>query len=185
MKRLVFCLVSSFLLVLVHFGASFPAKNAPTPAQYFFILKRLAPQVQRVGILLEEDQEDQTNFLRQIDLAARANSCKVFVAKIKTLYDVAAQFQTLVSKYRVQVIWIPETGEILTSPVAQSYLIRKGMLNRILMIAPDSSWVDRGAGFTLIYGPRGFQPYANSNTLRALEISIPEEMQTKIQFAAN
>ncbi|MDQ7054704.1 MAG: hypothetical protein Q9P14_18115 [candidate division KSB1 bacterium] len=119
------------------------SERAPiSPLQQVFLLKQLKPQLTKIGILCDLSQHPELP-----DRLARVGAqldVKIVIKDTRQLKNVLKNFKFLVYRQAVEVVWIfPD--KVLIHPSASRYLIKEAVSARVLLIAPDSDMVKKGA----------------------------------------
>ena len=146
-----------------------------SPLQQVFLLKQLKPELARIGILCDLRQHPELP-----DRLARISAqlgVKVIIKDTHRLKNVLKNFKYLVYKQAVEVVWIfPD--KVLIHPSAMRYLIKEAVSARVLLIAPDSDMVKKGATLFAEKNANQIKVHLNSKAMELLGLDITPQLMS-------
>lgn len=190
----------SLLLVLTTllFGTTSPHAPSENPAnapvesdvgliKQLFLLQKMKPDVQRVGLIWKKDVANQEAKLRTTKRAAASIGGKLFVGYVEDKSEVAEKFRLLTRKHDVQALWIIENDGIVDASAPRKYLVENAIEKGVPLLAPSQDWVDAGAPLTIARLDGEIRIMLNEPAADATGLQIPEkfEEKTKPIVAAN
>lgn len=169
------------LIALLGLGTLTATVTAPplTPIQQLFILKEMKPDVERVGIIWQEDSPQHDELMPQVQRASSASDVQVFVAYVNGIRDVAPSYRTLKRQHDIDVIWILEDDDTVSSDVAREYLIKTATQNGVPILAPSPAWVNAGAPVSLQKLGDDIQIVVNKAAAAATALNVPDKYETQ------
>lgn len=178
--------VSRILLLLIVaslLGATTATANPPlTPIQQMFLLKKMKPDVEKVGIIWAEDAPGHDELMPQIKRAANSSGVKLFVAYASSMKDVAGHFRSLKSEHGINALWIVDDTGVLSNDVARSFLIKNTTESGIPMLAPSQDWVTAGASVSLQKTDGEIQIVLNKAAAAATALAVPADYENQTQY---
>ena len=152
------------------------------PMQQMFLLKKVKPDVQRVGVIWKKGVADQEAKLEAIRRAVATIQGQLFVAYVESKSDVGGQFRQLARKHDVQVLWVVENDGIVDAGAPRQYLIENAAKHGIPLLAPTEDWVSAGAPMAVRKEGDTFRILLNEPAADATSIKVPAkyESQTKL-----
>ena len=165
------------LIVALCLSAPTATAGAPplTPIQQLYILKEMKPDIKRVGIIWKKDSPQHDALMPKVQRAAAATEVKVFMAYVQNIRDVAPSYRSLQSKHNIDVLWILEDDDTVSSNVARSFLIKTATQNGVPILAPSTSWVNAGAPVSLQKAGDSIQLVVNRAAAAATALSVPDQ----------
>lgn len=159
--------------------------NSVTPLQQLFVFKELKPDVQRVGIIWNEDSGNRDALMPKIQQASASTGIKIFMANVKELKEIAPQYRRLVRDNDIQALWVVENDGVVDSDIGQKFLLKETTKQGIPIIAPTEDWVNAGATVSLKRAEGQIQLVVNQAAANALSLAIPEKYVERTQYAMN
>ena len=147
--------------------------------QQAFFLKKLKPDLERVGVLWKKGAPNQERKLRSIESAAASIQAKLFVAYVEDKSEVPEKFRLLSREHDVQALWIIENDGVVDASVPKEYLIENTVKEGIPLMAPTTSWVDAGAPFTVQEDGGKVQIMLNEPAAVATGLQVPDEYKSR------
>ncbi len=144
-----------------------------TPLQQVFILKQLNPQIRKIGILCDLSKRgDLPERLARISAQLQV---KIIIKDTPELKNVLKNFRYLVNVQGAEVVWIfPDPA--LTHPSARRYLIKEAVSSRVMLIAPDSEMVQKGATLFAEKSADQIKVHVNSKAMQLLGLDITPQL---------
>lgn len=171
------------LVVLLTGVASAHALQSPlTPIQQMFILKKMKPDIKRVGIIWAKNSPNHDALMPQIKRAAASANVKLFVAYPKNMQEVAPNFRELASTHKIQALWIVEEDQVVNNSVARNFLIKNATKSGIPILAPSKDWVTAGASVTMHRQNGEVQIIVNKAAAAATALTIPDKYKGKTSY---
>lgn len=173
---------SIVILLFVGFGSVKANPTPLSPIQQMFILKKIKPDVERVGIIWTEGADAHDELMPKIKRAAASNQVKLFVAYVNRPEDVSAHFRELTGKHDIQTLWIPDDSGVLQADLARSYLIKQTTKSGIPILAPSQEWVQAGASVALRKEDGDIRIVLNEAAALATSITVPDEFEDQALY---
>ncbi len=177
-----FILVILLLPALYSFAAPIN-QSKPTILQHLFMIKEFVPDVKVIGVIVQKNSKTNSAFIQKISRAAKSLNLKIVLVEVNQLKEISSRFKYALRNYHINAIWVPEEKGILANRTARSFLIKKSVLNKLMLLAPNKDWVAEGAFLTLVHEGGRMKLIVNQRTAFALDIPVPEKYQKKTQFA--
>jgi putative ABC transport system substrate-binding protein len=147
--------------------------------QQLFLLKKLKPDVKRVGIIWKEGISKQDSKLETAKRAAASIKGKLFVGYAEKASDVAEQFRLLTRDHNVQALWIIENDGVVDGSTSKQYLIENAVKEGIPLLAPTSDWVDAGAPLSIAKSDGELELMINEPAAAATGLEVPSEYESQ------
>jgi ABC-type uncharacterized transport system substrate-binding protein len=183
-NRAIELLVILALIIIPSANTPSALETGATPIQSIFMIKQLIPQTQTIGLMWNQYETKTSELLPKIERASVSNGVKVVVEDVESLKDISQEFRELKDKYHVQVIWIIENNDPISSDVAREFLIKNSIVNGIALFAPSTDWVSAGACASLLSDGSNVKLYVNRKTITALRIIVPDKYLEDTKFVA-
>lgn len=178
-------------LMVFFLGATFsgmPAKerHGPAPAelevgllQQLFLLKKLKPEVKRVGIIWKKGASDQKSELKTAKRAVASIQGKLFVGYVEEASDVAEQFRLMTREHNIHALWIIENDGVVNGSTSKQYLIENAVKEGIPLLAPTSDWVDAGAPLSIAESDGDLELLINEPAAAATGLEVPKKYESQ------
>lgn len=184
-KRAYLPLLLASCFILMAASPNTTGSSDVTPLQQLFVFKELKPDIQRIGIIWNEDSANRGALMPKIQQASASTGIEVFVANVKELKEIAPQYRTLVRNNDIQALWIVENDGVVDSAIGQKFLLKETTQKGIPILAPTEEWVNNGATVSLKRAEGQIQLVVNQAAASALALAIPEKYQERTQYAMN
>ena len=158
------------------------AKSPLTPIQQMFLLKKMKPDVEKVGIIWAKDAPGHDELMPQIKRAATSSGVKLFVSYVTSMKDVANHFRQLEREHGINALWIVDDSGVLSNDVARSFLIKNTTKSGIPMLAPSQDWVTAGASVSLQKTDGEIQIVLNKAAAAATALAVPADYENQTQY---
>lgn len=178
-------------IVALFLGATFsdtPVKDRSETAlaeaevgliQQLFILKKLKPDVERVGIIWKKGLSNQESILKTAKRAAASIQGKLFMGYVQGASDVAEQFRLLTRDHNVQALWIIENDGVVDGSTSKQYLIENAVKEGIPLLAPTSDWVNAGAPVSIAKSDGELELMMNEPAAAATGLEVPSKYESQ------
>lgn len=155
--------------------------------QQIYFLKKMKPDVKRVGLIWKQGLPDQKAKLERAKRAVASIGGTLYVGYVEDESEVADQFRLLTRDHDIHALWIVENDGIVNASTPQQYLIKNAIEEGVPLLAPTQSWVDAGAPLTIAKTSGKIQIMLNEPAAKATGLQVPEKYkpQTKPVVAAN
>jgi putative ABC transport system substrate-binding protein len=153
-----------------------------SPIQQMFIMKKLKPDVERVGVIWTDGAKAHDEMMPSIRRAAAASNVKLFVAYVQGPKDVSAHFRKLVSKHDIQTLWIVDDSGVLSTNIARNYLIKNTTQEGIPILAPSQDWVSAGASVAMHKENGEIRLVLNKAATTATAITVPADYEAQAEY---
>lgn len=184
-------LVGSAVLMLVTLGFMLPEDQSPTthqaglhPIQQMYYLKKMKPDVKRVGVIWKKGAAKQEQKLNVIKRAIASIQGKLFLGYVTETSDVGEKFRLLTRKHDVQALWVVENDGIVNSSAPRQYLIKNAVQQGIPLLAPTKDWVTAGAPFAIEKSGGSYRILMNEPAAKATSLDVPEKYKSKTKLVA-
>ena len=154
------------------------------PMQQMFLLKKVKPDVQRIGVIWKKGVADQEAKLEAIRRAVATIQGKLFVAYVESKADVGGQFRQLARKHDVQALWVVENDGIVDAAAPRQYLIENAAKSGIPLLAPTEDWVSAGAPMAVRKEGDIFRILLNEPAANATSIKVPAKYKSQTKLIA-
>jgi putative ABC transport system substrate-binding protein len=177
--------VAALLVGVVVSGADDGARQQIEPRQevgfiaQLFHLKKMKPDVKRVGLICRKGIPGHRETLRDAKQAAASIDAKLFVGYVETKSAVPKAFRTLNRKHDVQALWVVESTGVVNASVPRKYLIEKAVEEGIPLLAPTRDWVDAGAPVTLEKNSEKTEIVVNKPAASATGLQVPAKYKSR------
>lgn len=184
MKR-TWMLPAAFVTLLV-LGLQVPhaEETKASPMQQLYLMKELVPGLTTVGLIWNESAVDKAAILPKIERASASLGVQVVIANAEALKDISTEFKKLTGNHHIQVLWVVEDDNVVSSAVGQKFLIQNSVISKIPLIAPTVDWVSKGACLTMQKVAGKTKLVVNPQTAKALSIQLPEKYAPNTEFFA-
>jgi putative ABC transport system substrate-binding protein len=156
-----------------------PAESEVGLLQQLFLLKKLKPDVKRVGIILKKGASDQKSELKTAERAAASIQGKLFVGHVEKASDVAEQFRLMTREYNIHALWIIENDGVVNGSTSKQYLIENAVKEGIPLLAPTSDWVDAGAPLSIAESDGDLELLINEPAAAATGLEVPKKYESQ------
>ena len=152
--------------------------TAVSPMQQVFLIKQLKPELARIGILCDLSQRPELpDRLQRISAQL---GVKIIIKDTHRLKNVLKNFKFLVYNQAAEVVWIfPD--KVLIHPSARRYLIKEAVSARVLLIAPDSDMVEKGATLFVEKNADQIKVHLNSKAMELLGLDITPQLMSSAE----
>lgn len=147
--------------------------------QQLFLLKKLKPDVERIGIIWKKGLSNQESKLKTAKRAAASIQGKLFMGYVQDASDVAEQFRLLTRDHNVQALWIIENDGVVDGSTSKQYLIENAVKKGIPLLAPTSDWVDAGAPLSIAKSDGELELMMNEPAAAATGLEVPSEYESQ------
>ena len=162
------------------------AQGEATAIQKLFTVKASFPEITVVGVVVNPNESGAADRLKKINIAAASTGIQVVVAEASNLKELAEAFTNLVAQYKVQLVWVEGSDDLLNGKVSRDYLVKNATLKKMPLLAADPQWVDLGALMAVRKVDGKARLYLNTKAAKAIGLSYPENLaETADFFAAN
>jgi ABC-type uncharacterized transport system substrate-binding protein len=146
--------------------------------QQLFVLKALKPDIQKVGLFVDNAFSEDDAQMEAVRRAAAGSKVVIHIAVIGSVADVASRFRTLDSD-GIDAVWVPVSSGSLAQSSSRTFLVENSARKRLPLFGPDREWVDAGA-----VGAFDGSLMLNQRTLTALSLRVPESLAASAQMLA-
>jgi len=155
--------------------------------QRVFFLKKMKPEVKRVGLIWKKGLPDQKTKLKRAKRAVASIGGTLYVGYVEGESEVADQFRLLTRDHDVQALWIVENDGVVNASTPQKYLIKNAIKEGVPLLAPTQGWVDAGAPLTIAKTNGKLQIMLNEPAAKATGLQVPKKYKSQIKpvVAAN
>lgn len=155
--------------------------------QQIYFLKKMKPDVKRVGLIWKKGLPNQKTKLEKAKRAVASIGGTLYVGYVESQSEVADKFRLLTRDHDVHALWIVENDGIVDASTPQKYLIKNAIERGVPLLAPTQSWVDAGAPLTIAKANGKLQIMLNEPAAKATGLQVPKKYkpQTKPVVAAN
>ncbi len=167
-----------FIISLHHMGftaGDHAERSIISPLQQVYLLKQLKPELKKIGILSDLSQRPELP-----DRLARISAqlgVKIVIKDTRELKNVLKNFKFLVYSQMVEVVWIfPD--QVLIHPSARRYMIKEAVSARVLLIAPDSDMVKKGATLFAEKNANQIKVHLNSKAMELLGLDVTPQLMS-------
>lgn len=147
--------------------------------QQLFYLKKMKPDVERIGVIWKDGIPGQEDRLEEAKRAAATIEGKLFVAYVDDKSDVPEKFRAMTEKHDVQTLWILENDGVVSASAPQKYLIENAVKKGIPLLAPTMEWVDAGAPMALGKSNGEVEIMLNKPAAEATGLQVPDEYKSR------
>ena len=176
--------VLAVALLLWSGSATAVATPAPpaSPLQQLFLLKEIAPNTQRIGVVWTESSPEHELLMKQLNQASKATQIEVVVAYAEGVADVATAFRSLTREHDVDAIWVLEEVGPMSDGLSRTFLIKNAIKSELPLLAPSDEWVREGAALSMRIADGQMQLVANESVCGAMSLNIPEKYLQQTQY---
>lgn len=162
------------------------AEESPSAGliQQMFFLKKMRPDVERVGLIWKRGVEGQKKTIERANRAVASIEAKLYVGYVEDKSGVADQFRTLTRKHDVQALWIIENDGVVNASAPRKFLIKNTIKKGIPLLAPSRDWVDAGAPVAIAKKDGSVQILLNEAAANATALEVPEKYQSNTELIA-
>lgn len=147
--------------------------------QQMFYLKKMKPDVERIGVIWKDGVSGQEQRLEEAKRAVATIDGKLFVAYVDDESDVPEKFRVMIQEHDVQTLWIVEDDEIVSATAPRKYLIENTVKEGIPLLAPTMEWVDAGAPMTFGKSNGEVEIMLNKPAAEATGLQVPEKFKSR------
>lgn len=152
--------------------------------QQMFFLKKMRPDVERIGLIWKRGAEGQEKKIKLANRAVATIEGKLYVGYVEDKSDVADKFRTLTREHDVQALWIIENDGVVNASAPREYLIKNTIKKGIPLLAPSRDWVDAGAPVAIAKEDGAVQILLNEAAANATALEVPEKYQSNTELIA-
>lgn len=140
--------------------------------QQVAVMKALKPDLKTVGVL----SGNMTDKLSQdLTRAGISQSITVVIAKPKDQREVAGLYKKLVSEKKIQMLWLPDGGDEVTSGVSSDYLRENTAMDGVGLCVTEKNLVVGGALCSVQLENGKLTVYVNKKIASVVGVTIPPE----------
>ncbi len=154
------------------------------PMQQMYFLKKIKPDVERVGVLWKKGVKNQEEKLQALRRATTSIQTTLYLAYVEQKSDIGNQFRELTRSHDVDVIWIVENDGIVDAATPKQFLIESALKRGIPLLAPTEDWVNAGAPVAVAKNGEDFQIVLNKPAAAATSLDVPAEYESLTKLVA-
>ncbi len=160
------------------------AQEQLTILQSFYLMKEVFPEMKTVGVMVNDEQVNVDELKSKLERVSAQMAVSIIISHVKELKDVSAEFKNLTTNYKLDVLWIPESDDVLNNKIARDFLVKNSVIKKIPLVIHNEEWIKEGALLCLFKKEGKTALSVNPQTAKALGVTVPEKYIPQTTFYA-